>query len=53
VQTGPLAFSRREIETAARSADRLRVVRGLEPGDRVVADGVLLLRQLDTDAADR
>ncbi len=49
VQTGPLAFSRREIETAAGSPDRLRVVRGLEPGDRVVADGVLLLRQLDSD----
>ncbi|PYQ92698.1 MAG: efflux RND transporter periplasmic adaptor subunit, partial [Acidobacteria bacterium] len=49
VQTGPLAFSRREIETAAGSSDRLRVVRGLEPGDRVVADGVLLLRQLDSD----
>ena len=49
VQTGPLAFSRREIQTAAGSPDRLRVVRGLEPGDRVVADGVLLLRQLDSD----
>jgi hypothetical protein len=38
------------VETAARGSDRLKVLRGLAAGDRVVSDGVLLLRQLETDA---
>jgi cobalt-zinc-cadmium efflux system membrane fusion protein len=46
---GP-TFVRREVETVARGSDRLRVIRGLVAGDRVVSDGVLLLRQLETDA---
>jgi AcrB/AcrD/AcrF family len=36
------------VETLASGADRLRVVRGLSTGDRVISDGVLLLRQLET-----
>ena len=51
VQVGPQEFTRRDIETLASGADRLRVVRGLSTGDRVISDGVLLLRQLETDAA--
>jgi RND family efflux transporter MFP subunit len=50
LQTGAQEFVRREVETAARGSDRLRVLRGLAAGDRVVSDGVLLLRQLETDA---
>ena len=50
VQTGPLAFARREVATAASGSERVRVLRGLSAGDRVVSDGVLLLRQLETDA---
>jgi membrane fusion protein, heavy metal efflux system len=53
VQTGALEFSRREIETATADGDRLKVIRGLSHGDRVVSDGVLLLRQLETDASDQ
>jgi cobalt-zinc-cadmium efflux system membrane fusion protein len=51
VQIGPQEFARRDVETLAGGADRLRVVRGLSAGDRVISDGVLLLRQLETDAA--
>ena len=51
VQIGPQEFARRGVDTLASGADRLRVVRGLSAGDRVISDGVLLLRQLETDAA--
>jgi cobalt-zinc-cadmium efflux system membrane fusion protein len=50
VQVSPQEFARQAIETVTSGADRLRVVRGLKPGDRVVSDGVLLLRQLETDS---
>ena len=50
VQAGPQQFVRREIETAAADADRLRVVAGLKAGDRVVSDGALLLRQVESAA---
>jgi cobalt-zinc-cadmium efflux system membrane fusion protein len=51
VQTRGEEFTRREVETAPSAASRLRVVRGLSTGDRIVSAGVLLLRQLDTDVA--
>ncbi len=51
LQQDDTTFLRREVETAPGSGARLRVVRGLAAGDRVVSDGVLLLRQLETDAA--
>jgi membrane fusion protein, heavy metal efflux system len=51
VQTAPGEFARREIETVTSGPNRLRVVRGLKAGDRVVSDGVLLLRQLETDSS--
>jgi cobalt-zinc-cadmium efflux system membrane fusion protein len=50
VQVGAQDFVRRSIQTTPSGADRLRVVSGLAAGDRVVADGVLLLRQLEADA---
>lgn len=49
VETADGTFARRSIATTPSGADRLRVVRGLTAGDRVVTDGVLLLRQLETD----
>lgn len=53
VQTGSQEFARREIETVPSGSDRLRVVRGLTAGDRVVVEGVLLLRQLEADESTR
>jgi membrane fusion protein, heavy metal efflux system len=53
VQVGPQEFARREIETAAGGAERVRVVSGLKAGDRVISDGVLLLRQREADAPAR
>jgi hypothetical protein len=50
LQTGPHEFTRRTIETVTSGSDRLQVVRGLQAGDLVVSDGVLLLRQLEADA---
>ena len=43
-------FVRRNVETLASGSDRLRIVGGLSAGDRVVSDGVLLIRQLETDS---
>jgi cobalt-zinc-cadmium efflux system membrane fusion protein len=51
VQSGPQDFVRREVETTATGSDRVRVVRGLQAGERIVADGVLLLRQLEADSS--
>jgi cobalt-zinc-cadmium efflux system membrane fusion protein len=48
VQVGSQDFARRAVETTASGTDRLRVVSGLQSGERIVSDGVLLLRQLDT-----
>jgi cobalt-zinc-cadmium efflux system membrane fusion protein len=53
VQDGPREFVRTEVETVASGSDRLRILRGVRPGDRVVSDGVLLLRQLDADSSAR
>jgi cobalt-zinc-cadmium efflux system membrane fusion protein len=53
VQAGTSQFSRREVATIAGSGNRVRVTKGLAAGDRVVTDGVLLLRALDTDDAGR
>ena len=50
VQVTPQEFVRRAIDTVPSGPDRLRVVRGLVPGDRVISDGVLLLRQLEADS---
>ena len=44
-------FVRRELETLPDSGDRLRVARGLSLGDRVVSEGVLLLRARETSGA--
>jgi cobalt-zinc-cadmium efflux system membrane fusion protein len=49
VQTAPQEFSRRRVESAATGSDRVRIVSGLTAGDHVVSDGVLLLRQLESD----
>jgi cobalt-zinc-cadmium efflux system membrane fusion protein len=48
VQTGNSAFTRREVSTLPDGGSRVRVMAGLRAGDRVVTDGVLLLRQEET-----
>ncbi len=53
VQTGTGQFARREVTTLSGSGNRVRITRGLTAGDRVVTDGVLLLRALETDDAGR
>jgi cobalt-zinc-cadmium efflux system membrane fusion protein len=45
VQTGPRHFVRRLVDVAQVSGDERRVLAGVARGDRVVVDGVLLLRQ--------
>jgi cobalt-zinc-cadmium efflux system membrane fusion protein len=50
VQVGAREFQRRQIETVTSDSDRLRVVSGLKAGERVVSEGVLLLRQLEADS---
>jgi cobalt-zinc-cadmium efflux system membrane fusion protein len=45
VQSGERSFTRRQVSAAPDGANRVRVVAGLSQGDRVVTDGVLLLRQ--------
>jgi cobalt-zinc-cadmium efflux system membrane fusion protein len=50
LQVGDHEFCRREIEAVPNSRrDRLRVTRGLQAGDRVVSEGVLLIRQLERE----
>jgi len=53
VQDGKDTFARREIDTLPAAGDRVRVARGLSAGERVVADGVLLLRALEANGASR
>jgi cobalt-zinc-cadmium efflux system membrane fusion protein len=50
-QAAPDRFARREVATVAGSGDRVRVTSGLAAGDRIVVDGVLLLRAIETDDA--
>lgn len=50
VHDGSPEFVRRGLETMPIGADHLRIVSGLSAGDRIVSDGVLLLRQLEADA---
>jgi cobalt-zinc-cadmium efflux system membrane fusion protein len=50
VQVAAREFERRQIETVTSDSDRLRVISGLTAGERVVSDGVLLLRQLEADS---
>jgi cobalt-zinc-cadmium efflux system membrane fusion protein len=51
VQTGAAEFERREVEVSAVGANRVRVTRGIAVGDRIVGEGVLLLRARETDGS--
>src|SRR5262245_9013867 len=51
VQTGDRTCVRLQIATAPDSGNRVRVMAGLRAGDRVVTDGVLLLRQEEAQGA--
>lgn len=46
VQTDPGRFERRQVQAEEASLGFMRVSAGLAPGDRVVADGALLLQQM-------
>jgi cobalt-zinc-cadmium efflux system membrane fusion protein len=47
VAVGERDFARRQVETSTDESGRVRVMSGLKSGDKVVADGGLLLRQLE------
>ena len=51
VETGDAEFERREVEVAASGVNRVQVTRGIAAGDRVVSEGVLLLRARETDGS--
>jgi len=51
VQTADRTFTRREISTMPDGGSRVRVMAGLRPGERIVTDGVLLLRQEEAQAS--
>jgi membrane fusion protein, heavy metal efflux system len=53
VQADALRFSRREVSTVPGNGNRVRVTSGLSAGERVVTDGVLLLRARETDDGGR
>jgi cobalt-zinc-cadmium efflux system membrane fusion protein len=44
LERAPGQFERRTVTTGVRTGDRLAVRSGLEPGDRVVVDGAVLLK---------
>ena len=51
VQTGAGEFVRRPVEAIPVEGDRVRITRGVSAGDRIVSDGVLLLRARETNGA--
>ncbi|CAG0978028.1 Cobalt-zinc-cadmium resistance protein CzcB [Rhodocyclaceae bacterium] len=44
VQTGGESFERRLVQSGARDGDKVAIVSGLEPGQRVVSEGAYLIR---------
>jgi membrane fusion protein, heavy metal efflux system len=51
VEVSPARFARRAVEVAQDGGSERRVLTGLRAGDRVVVDGVLLLRQEEQQRA--
>jgi len=43
VERGAGVFEPREVETGSRSGDRVAIVKGLDPGDRIAVSGTFLL----------
>jgi multidrug efflux pump subunit AcrA (membrane-fusion protein) len=46
VEEQPGAFRRREVKLGETSEDKVEIVAGLRPGERLVTDGALLLEEL-------
>jgi cobalt-zinc-cadmium efflux system membrane fusion protein len=44
LERGPGQFERRQVTTGTRMNDRVAIASGLEPGDRVIVDGAVLLK---------
>jgi RND family efflux transporter MFP subunit len=44
VQTGPERFERRPVVTGASDGDKVAILKGLEPGDKVVVEGAFKLK---------
>jgi membrane fusion protein, heavy metal efflux system len=53
VQADASRFARREVSTVPGNGNRVRVTSGLAAGERLVTDGVLLLRARETDGPGR
>jgi membrane fusion protein, heavy metal efflux system len=51
VQTSERTFTRREVSSTPDGGSRVRVEAGLRSGERIVSDGVLLLRQQEAQAS--
>ena len=51
VEDGRGRFLRREVKVGAESDGKLPILAGLEAGQRVVVNGVLLLEQLVSEGA--
>ena len=51
VQTGASEFERREVDVVPAGDTRVHVTRGIAVGDRIVSEGVLLLRARESDGA--
>jgi cobalt-zinc-cadmium efflux system membrane fusion protein len=43
-ERGPGAFERRAVTTGVRTGDRVAILSGLQPADRIVVDGAVLLK---------
>jgi multidrug efflux pump subunit AcrA (membrane-fusion protein) len=44
VETSPGRFRQTPVQTGSRSGDFIGIAAGLQPGDRIVTDGVMLLK---------
>ncbi len=51
VELSPGHFARRPVEVAPGEGPSRRILTGLRPGDRIVVDGALLLRQEEQQRA--
>jgi cobalt-zinc-cadmium efflux system membrane fusion protein len=51
VRTGPERFERRQVVTGTADGDKVAIIEGLEPGDRVVVEGGFKLKAMAIQAS--